>query len=597
MNKLKLTLCSLIVFALPLVLSAVLASCGPTAPDIAVSSPDDNLRLTRRLVFSTVDEEVRPARAVTVSNPGGADLQVTGLTVSGPFALGAGQPTSFTVAPGGSAPVAVRYTPPTTTTTTTAHSGTLTIESNDAETPNVQVALKGLDAAAYEDVGEPTLRLVGNALGYNGADLIGSTRSQRWPIDSTTEVISPYWRRVDAGAPVELIPLARYASRTSGTTGGAGWYPKGTDPTVGSNRRQLYAFAGCGCDDPTIGSGGQNQRLLPATTTGVTTFSPSGLFGLFGDNGRSFSDDGYHRFQDETGAIVESQTHNFRFYPARSSSGATIRDAWIAAVDIGVDPRPGFQKNYDYQDYVFLLVNAAPELAPAPRPPLPGLEFAGAVGGTVADTDGEGTGFASVQANDAGTQYDPSRIDLDTGAGRLRLTTTNGSNSGGNDTQLNALQRVFDASYRRWDVQTAVVDPAAVMGTQLQHQAVFFGPDNGNFMKLEAEYRDGAVHLVSYAEKNGAFAFADVTGPVIPAGATVELHLLGDPDLRTVQPAYRINGGTLTNFGAAYAPSDSMRWFSVQAQGGILASSQIGQGITSSPSFTATFDWFRVTAR
>jgi hypothetical protein len=294
---------------------------------------------------------------------------------------------------------------------------------------------------------------------------------------------------------------------------------------------------------------------------------------------------------------VESQTHNFRFYPARNAGGGTIPNAWLVGVDIGTDPRPGFQKNYDYQDYVFLLVNAAPELTPAPRPTLSGGEFTSAVDGTLADAHGEGTGFASVQANDAGTQYDPSLIDLDPAAGVLRLTTTNGSNSGGNDTQVNALQRPFDASYRRWDVNTRLLDPAAVLSTDLQHQAVFFGPDNGNFVKLEVEYRGGAAHLVSYAEKNGAFVFADTTGPVIPLGATVELHLLGDPDLRTIQPAYRIDGGTLTNFGAAYAPSDSMRWFSVQAQAGILASSQIGQGVTSSPSFTATFDWLRVAAR
>jgi hypothetical protein len=586
-------------FALPLVLGAVLASCGPTAPDIAVASPDDALRLGTRLVFSTVDEEVRPARAVTVRNPGGADLQVTNVTVSGPFALDAGQATSFTVAPGGSAPVAVRYTPPTTITTTTAHTGTLTIESNDAETPSVQVTLKGLDASAYEEAGEPTLRVIGNALGYMGADLIGTVQRPRWPIANTTEVMSPYWRRVDAGAPVELIPLARYAARTIGTTGGAGWYAKGTDPNIASNRKQLYAFEGCNCTDPTVGSGGENQRLLPATTTGVTTFSPTGAFGLFADNGRSFSDDGFHKYQDNvTGQIVETQLHNFRFYPARNASGAPIPNAWIAGVDIAVDPRPEAKKNYDYQDYVFLLVNATPDLAPpGPRPTLSGGEFTGAIAGSVADKDGEGTGFGSVQANDAGTQYDPSLIDLDAAAGVLRLTSTNGSNSGGNDTQRNALQKTFDASYRRWDVAARVVDPAAVMGTQLQHQAVFFGPDNGNFVKLEVEHRDGAARLVSYAEKNGQFAFADTTGPIIPVGTSVELHLLGDPDLRTIQPAYRIGDGLLTPFGAPYAPSDSMRWFSVQGQGGIFASSQLGQGVTSSPSFTATFDFLRVLFR
>jgi hypothetical protein len=585
--------------ALPLVLGAVLASCGPTGPpDIRVSSPDDGLRLSPRLVFSTVDEEARPARAVTVTNPGGTDLQVTGLTISGAFALDGGQPTSFTVAPGASAPVAMRYTPPASTVTTrTLHTGTLTIESDDAETPSVSVTLKGLNAPAYEDVGEPTLREMATAIGYYGADVINTVQRARWPIGGTTEVMSPYWRRADAGAPVELIPLARYAARTIGTTGGAGWYAKGTDPNIANNRKQLYAFEGCGCADPTVGSGGENQRLLPATTTGVTTFSPSGLFGLFADNGRAFSDDGFHKYQDNTtGQIVETQLHNFRFYPARNASGGTIPDAWLVGVDIAVDPRPEAKKNYDYQDYVFLLVNATPELSPAPRPPLGDLGFGSAVGGTVADKDGEGTGFGSVQAA-SGTPYQPSLIDLDTAAGRLRLTTTNGSSSGGTNTQVNALQRVFDGSYRRWDVAATVVDPAAVMGTQLQHQAVFFGPDNNNFVKLEAEFRDGAVRLVSYAEKNGQFAFADTTGPVIPAGATVQLHLLGDPDLRTVQPAYQINGGPLTNFGAAYAPSDSMRWFSVQAQGGILASSQIGQGVTASPSFVASFDAFLVRAR
>jgi hypothetical protein len=75
------------------------------------------------------------------------------------------------------------------------------------------------------------------------------------------------------------------------------------------------------------------------------------------------------------------------------------------------------------------------------------------------------------------------------------------------------------------------------------------------------------------------------------------VYLLGDPDLRTIQPAYRIGSGAITNFGPAYAPSDSMRWFSTQAQAGVLASSQTGQGVTTSPSFVATFDWFRVVNR
>ena len=51
-----------------------------------------------------------------------------------------------------------------------------------------------------------------------------------------------------------------------------------------------------------------------------------------------------------------------------------------------------------------------------------------------------------------------------------------------------------------------------IHGVDNNQRAVFFGPHNGNFVKFEVDYRDGAPRLVSYAEKNGVFAFADTTG-------------------------------------------------------------------------------------
>ncbi len=578
-----------IVLSLPLVLVAALAACAPSGADLQVSSPDDHLRLSSRLVFSTVDEAATPARPVTLRNGGGADLTVSDVAISGTsFTLADGQATSFTLAPGAAADVSVLYRPPTTQTTITTDSGTLTISSDDEDTPTAAVTLKGLNTPFFEDRGEPTLRRIASTFGYRGSGMPDGVQPPRTPVFE--EVVSPYWRRADATASVELHPLARYAARTLGATGGAGWFPKGSP----GDRRQLYEFAG----GPVETGGGENQKLLPRPTTSVTSFDPTagnpgGTFGLFADRGRSFSDDGLHRYTDETGTVVQSQVHNFRFFRAQRGDGTVIPDTWVAAVDIGQDPRPGFQKNYDYQDYVFLLANATPELTPAARAgSTHTLGFGTAVDATVVDSDGEGTGFTGVQANDAGNQHDPSLVDLDTSASALRLTTTAGTNSGGADTQRNALQRTFDASCCRWGVGTKLLDPAGPMTTPLQHQAVFFGPDNGNFVKLEVEHRDGAAQLVSYFEQNGAFVAADLTPIVIPAGATVELYLLGDANLRTVQPAYKLNGGPLTNFGAAYAPNDSARWFSVQASAGIFASNQ-----SSAVSFTATFDSFFINAR
>ena len=68
--------------------------------------------------------------------------------------------------------------------------------------------------------------------------------------------------------------------------------------------------------------------------------------------------------------------------------------------------------------------------------------------GEIADKDGQGTGFTRVQSNTAGTQYQPSLIDLDTAAGTLSLTTQTdgGSNTGSSNNLLNALETQFDGS-------------------------------------------------------------------------------------------------------------------------------------------------------
>ena len=85
-----------------------------------------------------------------------------------------------------------------------------------------------------------------------------------------------------------------------------------------------------------------------------------------------------------------------------------IPNTWIVGEDAGKDPS-STSKNYDYQDHVFLLVNAAPEVSAGPRTGSAALNLRVRCGrsGTVADKDGEGTGFTGVQANTAGTQYQP----------------------------------------------------------------------------------------------------------------------------------------------------------------------------------------------
>src|SRR5436309_15823293 len=68
--------------------------------------------------------------------------------------------------------------------------------------------------------------------------------------------------------------------------------------------------------------------------------------------------------------------------------------------------------------------------------------------GEILDKDGQGTGFTRLQVNKNGDQYQPNLIDLVTTSGVLKITTTgnstNGSNSGSDNSQVDALETQFN---------------------------------------------------------------------------------------------------------------------------------------------------------
>jgi hypothetical protein len=151
---------------------------------------------------------------------------------------------------------------------------------------------------------------------------------------------------------VVLAPLARYSTRTIGTTGETRWFSQGTIPATPSTWHQLYAFPGCNCEDPTIGSGGENQKLVPAPN-GPVTFNPPGNFGI----GVRASGENLWSVDSLNGA---SAAHTFRFWPARDRDGSIIPNTWIVGNDLGSSPEALLTKNWDYQDFMWVLGNAVP---------------------------------------------------------------------------------------------------------------------------------------------------------------------------------------------------------------------------------------------
>src|SRR5688572_5122556 len=122
--------------------------------------------------------------------------------------------------------------------------------------------------------------------------------------------------------------------------------------------------------------------------------------------------------------------------------------------------------------------------------PLPfALEFTEDRGEFV-DKDGEGTGFTRVQNNKLGTQYQPQLIDLQTGTGVLRLTTTGNSSAGGSyngdNTLVNGLETQFNATTSGWSVTTRLVSPNNYIKNPFQQAGIQFGPDQDNYVKIVA---------------------------------------------------------------------------------------------------------------
>jgi hypothetical protein len=291
--------------------------------------------------------------------------------------------------------------------------------------------------------------------------------------------------------------------------------------------------------------------------------------------------------------------HTIRFYPARTAGGAVIPNTWIVAHDKFAEGNIG-AVNYDYQDEVFVMTNAQPEhpqAAPAPGSAGHSLDFSSS-GGTVVDSAGRGTGFTSVMANSAGTQHDPSRVTLDTGAGVLRIRSTSGTASTSSNNQKNALQVAFDGTRDPVRVSTRFLGPLPLTQAS-QHIGIYVGPGQDGFMKLEVEFRGGECAIVLYREGSGAGGGLRGSRGIGPCNAisSVDLELTGDPATASFEAAYRVNGGTRTNVFTSedHITYDPMGFFSRQARAGIIVSNQATGGQTP-PEFTATFDSFSVAA-
>ncbi|MBC8123799.1 MAG: choice-of-anchor D domain-containing protein, partial [Gemmatimonadaceae bacterium] len=586
---------------------------------LQVVTPDAGI-VSNRLVFSTVNESVR-IKTLTLTNTGNGSLNVTGLSFgnsretanavriddhqrAADFTITSPPTLPFTLAAGASRSISVKFEPQrvssisngTTYLLNGENYATFTLTTDDPIQPTSVVDLAGINFANFEGNNEPAIAEIARIFGWTlnvGTEKLKLGGAKKLLGDET---YSPNWVRADTTRPVLMWPLAVTSGRGDGTHGNTAVAAK-----TGSGGRSgsIYTFAGRANDDSPTGtetpgsndlSGGENQKLLPKVlisnvnttpSTDIVDFTPNSPFtynnsGTYGDDARNGS----------------GQLHNWRLFPVRDQQGMLIPHYWYGAQDIG--NTEGGAKNYDYNDHVYLIVNAKPEsgeLDPSVAGLLPGapglvLDFDTTYSGTLTDKDGEGTGFTSVQLNKndgytATNSYNPSLIDVDLAAGTLTSTTAVGLNANTNNTLVNGLLQTFDGRAGKFVVSTTLRGPLN-FATANQQAGIMLGPEQDNYVKLVATVQsNGKLGVQYFWEKKavGATVGSIVSLSNPSALQSLELRLVSDPQAGTVQAAYQAIYTDGTDTGLVFLPGTVQlvggqvgHYFAAQSKAGLITS-------------------------
>jgi hypothetical protein len=617
------------------------ASAG--SPDLVISTTDQAVlgQAGPRLVFSTWRGSTDPVapKLVTLTNNGTSALAVSNVAITGAdatsYAFSDGQPLSFSIAAGGSATVSVVFQPTQPTNCPSGTSGpssvligvsnrdaTLSFSTNDATQPSGSTALSGINACGQGGNGEPVLDQVLQGLGYtdavdNGFDdrYLGPSR---YFGSNTDEIESPYFVAANAAVPVSLVPVAHYGSgNASNAYQSTGWYAQGAamnEPSSTCNTtacKLLWQFPA----DTMVGTTlvyNQNQKLLP-TPTGTTTFTPptpTTAFGVFSSDFSevNFTDDSLNVANNTNNVpmAVPHYLHNMRIYPAYGPGHVIIPNSYLVTDDLS--RVPAF-KNNDYQDVVLLLSNVRPATAQA-RVVNTTNDSLDLTSGISVGGDCSVTGFDGVMGNTGGNNPCVAGNISTSGAG-LSLTSTPGQLADNN--QVNALYQNFDASRGPFTISTTVIGSVNQVTQNYQQIAAFFGPDDKNFIKIEAEHNNPTAgsppQLTLFYDENGVSTSAAITSPPgLATATTLDLVIKGNPNVPDPIPTasdtdkvrgypldeltvwYSLNGGTLTQIGTTIEfPKNVSGWFSRSAKAGILVANP-----GTATSLTATFSRFSI---
>ncbi len=243
---------------------------------------------------------------------------------------------------------------------TVIRTGILSIQSNDADEPTLDIKLGGFSQIKSESNEEPLLPQIVAAFGYSTKIVnIGQSLDNGGKLEAVgDEILSQYWQRADSHQEIQVRQLAAF--HTQGNTATLGWYAKGGGATniLTHDRTEGQSFL-------------PHKSGTNYATDGFAKFNTTSVFGIKIDGERS---DWTQNFQEGTDA---QYGHHLRFWIAKDQAGNVIPNTYIVAMDYS----GASFTNFDFQDNVYVISNIKPEAPTA----VTGLTATGSGGGIALD--------------------------------------------------------------------------------------------------------------------------------------------------------------------------------------------------------------------
>ena len=275
-----------------------------------------------RLIFNDVSGGAASAsQKVTIKNTGSGPLNISNLSLvgdeAGQFQISNKPALPATVAAGGTATVDVAFNP----TSVGVKGATLRIDSDDPDTAQSDINLRGLGTQGIGGSNEPSLQWILDTyeipVNTGDPDPTNNTMpSTASPIGD--EVLAGSFTKAEFDHPVSVEPIAVF-----GPQGPSG------NPNVANVRAHASGTPGTPLQTIFDVPNSSYQSLNPATTN-AQDFDPSGNFGFDwvwpALNHTTYQEDAQNTWETDAAA-----RHKVRVYPLKDKSGAVVQDAYIVA--------------------------------------------------------------------------------------------------------------------------------------------------------------------------------------------------------------------------------------------------------------------------